>query len=118
MRLSPNMFYAWKISGTFSYMKTRSVPKQAEPYPSLAEATANQKVFEFHDVQGTLVGVWCPEYVQGVNVAGYHLHFLTADAQAGGHVLECALQEGTAAADVTTEFVMLLPQNQHLPKPI
>ncbi|HWQ77738.1 MAG TPA: acetolactate decarboxylase [Anaerovoracaceae bacterium] len=113
IQTNPNIFYAWKISGTFSYMKTRSVPKQTEPYPTLAEVTANQPVFEFQDVKGTLVGLWCPEYVQGVNAAGYHLHFLTEDAQAGGHVLECALREGTAAVDVTTEFAMLLPQNQH-----
>ncbi len=113
MQSNPNLFYAWKISGTFSYMKTRSVPKQSEPYPTLAEVTANQPVFEFQDVKGTLVGLWCPEYIQGVNASGFHLHFLTEDARAGGHVLECALKEGTAAVDVTTEFAMLLPQNQH-----
>ena len=94
-------------------MKTRSVPKQEEPYPTLSEVTANQPVFEFQDAKGTLVGLWCPEYVQGLNAAGFHLHFLTEDKQAGGHVLGCVLKEGTAAVDVTTEFAMLLPQNGH-----
>ncbi len=113
MRSNPNLFYVWKISGTFPYMKTRSVPRQAEPYPPLAEATKNQAVFEFQDVKGTLVGVWCPDYAKTLNVAGYHLHFLTEDGQAGGHVLECALAEGTAALDSTAEFAMVLPQNEH-----
>jgi acetolactate decarboxylase len=51
-----NIFCAVRISGKFSYMKTRSVPKQAKPYPPLAEVTKIQSVFEFKDVQGTIVG--------------------------------------------------------------
>jgi alpha-acetolactate decarboxylase len=38
---------------------------------------------------------------------------MTEDKQAGGHVLDCALTEGTAAMDITTELDMLLPQNKH-----
>jgi len=30
-----NIFYALRIEGTFSYMKTRSVPVQQKPYPPL-----------------------------------------------------------------------------------
>jgi acetolactate decarboxylase len=32
------IFYAIKIEGTFNYIKTRSVPRQREPYPPLVEA--------------------------------------------------------------------------------
>jgi acetolactate decarboxylase len=35
------------------------------------------------------VGFWSPPYASGVEVAGYHLHFLTDDRRAGGHVLDC-----------------------------
>ena len=45
-----NIFYAIKIEGAFSYMKTRSVPRQEKPYPPLAEVTKNQPTFEFNDV--------------------------------------------------------------------
>lgn len=107
-----NIFYAIKIEGTFSYVKTRSVPPQNKPYPVLAEVTQKQSVFEFNNVSGTIVGFKCPQYVNGVNVPGYHLHFLTADRKAGGHVLEFTLQAANASIDKTPNFLMLLPDER------
>jgi acetolactate decarboxylase len=104
-----NIFYAIKIEGTFSYMKTRSVPGQGKPYPLLVEVTKNQPIFEFSDVEGTIVGFWCPGYVSGVNVPGYHLHFLTKDKDAGGHILEFEVKQAVASVDYTSGFLMILP---------
>jgi len=104
-----NIFYALRIDGQFSYVKTRSVPAQEKPYPPLAEVTANQPEFEFNDVEGLLVGFICPDYVSGVNVPGYHLHFLTGDKDAGGHVLEFIIEEAVISVDYTSEFLMILP---------
>ena len=87
-------FYAVMIQGEFSYVKTRSVPAQEKPYPPLAEVTKNQPTFEFTDVTGTMVGFRCPPYVTGINVPGYHLHFLTDDRTAGGHLLEFTVAPG------------------------
>jgi acetolactate decarboxylase len=104
-----NLFYAIRIDGTFSYVKTRSVPRQVKPYPPLAAAAKNQSVFEMQNVRGTVVGFYCPPYVQGLNVPGYHLHFITEDRRQGGHLLECNLQEGTAKLELIRKFSMLLP---------
>ena len=104
-----NIFYAIRIEGTFSYMKTRSVPAQEKPYPILSEVTKNQSVFEFTDVAGTVVGFRCPPYVQGVNVPGYHLHFLNAQHDAGGHILDIKVQKATVYIDETPDFLMQLP---------
>jgi acetolactate decarboxylase len=87
------------------------VPKQERPYPKLAGAVSNQTIFEFENVSGTLVGFRTPDFVQGINVPGYHLHFITANRSAGGHVLEFELENGTAALDTTTAFFMKLPTN-------
>ena len=80
-----------------------------KPYPPLVEVTKNQPVFEFNDVEGTIVGFRCPAYVQGVNVPGYHLHFLTKEGDGGGHVLEFKVEEATAYVDYTSAFLMILP---------
>lgn len=104
-----NIFYAIKIEGTFRYMKTRSVPGQQKPYPPLVEVTKNQPIFEFNDVEGTIVGFRCPSYVASVNVPGYHLHFLTKRRDAGGHILEFEVAEAVAYVDHTSEFLMILP---------
>jgi len=107
-----SIFYAIKIEGTFQYIKTRSVPRQEEPYPPLVEVVKNQTIFEFHDIEGTIVGFRCPNTVKGVNVPGYHLHFITADRKAGGHLLACRLQDVTIAIDYTSEFYMVLTQHE------
>src|SRR4030042_322355 len=106
---SENTFYAIKIEGTFSYMKTRSVPVQEKPYKPLVEVTKNQPVFEFNTVEGTLVGFRSPPYVAGVNVPGYHLHFLTRNKDAGGHVLEFIIVQADISIDYTSGFLMILP---------
>ena len=71
----------------------------------------NQKIFEFNNVEGAIVGFYTPGYVQGINVPGYHLHFITKDRIAGGHLLECEMRNLAAEIDYTTEFYMILPQD-------
>jgi acetolactate decarboxylase len=85
---SPNIFYAFRISGEFAYVKTRSVPKQ-ENYRPLVEVAAEQPVFEFNDVKGVMVGFYTPPFMGSVSVPGVHLHFLTEGHTSGGHLLEC-----------------------------
>lgn len=104
-----NMFYAIKITGEFPYVKTRSVPAQKKPYPRLADITKNQPTFELKNVKGTLVGFWCPVVSQGVNVPGFHLHFLSEDKTAGGHLLDLSISKGLAQLDATPCFFMALP---------
>ncbi len=106
---TPNMFYALKAEGRFQAVRTRSVPRQHRPYPPLTEVTAHQTVFELGPVAGTLVGFYCPPYVKGVNVPGWHLHFLSDDRQAGGHVLDVRAASLTVRLDDTTALDLRLP---------
>jgi len=107
-----NVFYAIRVDGTFSYMKTRSVPRQQRPYPKLADVVATQPTFEWHDVKGTLVGFRCPAYIKGINVPGYHFHFIDDARTKGGHVLECRVRSGTVTLDLTREFLLALPESE------
>lgn len=108
---SRNAFYAFRIDGTFPYIKTRSVPRQEKPYPRLADAVKNQSVFEFSNVTGSIVGIWAPEFSKGLNVPGYHFHFITADRKAGGHILDLKVDEAAAKVDITSGFAMQLPES-------
>lgn len=109
---SQNLFYAVKIEGKFSYMKTRSVPEQVKPYPPLTEAVKNQQVTESHDIEGTVIGFRCPPYVDGVNVPGYHCHFIDKARKVGGHVLDLQTADVKITIDDTANFVMELPGTQ------
>ncbi len=106
---SKNLFYAIRMDGTFPRVVTRSVPIQEKPYPRLADVVANQTVFTFENVTGTAVGFWTPALAEGINVPGYHLHFITSDRTAGGHLLDMTVTEGSVQVDTTTNFSMALP---------
>jgi acetolactate decarboxylase len=90
-------------------VKTRSVPRQHKPYPPLVEAVKYQPTFEFHDVRGSLVGFRFPDYVGGLNVSGYHFHFITEDRGAGGHLLECEIARGELRVDHESDLNLELP---------
>ena len=109
---TPNIFYAIRIEGVFRSVKTRSVPKQSKPYKLLKEVVNAQPIFNFEDVKGTMVGFRCPPYVKSINVPGYHLHFLTEDGTAGGHVLEFTVKEAVLNIDETSRFSLMLPQSK------
>jgi acetolactate decarboxylase len=83
-----NLFFAVRIDGRFAQIRTRALCKTASGV-SLVDATAHQPEFALSDVSGTAVGFWTPLYARTINVAGWHLHFVTDDRTGGGHVLDC-----------------------------
>jgi acetolactate decarboxylase len=106
---SENIFYAVRIEGPFRFIRARSVPKQKTPYPPLSEVVRHQNIFEFHDIEGTLVGFRSPHYLQGINVPGYHLHFISQDRKSGGHVIECSMEGVRVALDDIHFLLLALP---------
>jgi acetolactate decarboxylase len=109
-----NIFCAIKIKGDFSRVKTRSVPVQQKPYPPLAEVTKTQPVFDLASASGTIVGFRMPEYVKGVNMPGYHFHFLSNDAASGGHILDLELDNAEVFIDTCNKFFLVLPSGESL----
>ncbi len=104
---SPTIFYAIRIEGTFPRVKTRSFPAQSEPYPRLADA--RPEVFFLNNTSGTIAGFWTPALAEGLNVPGLHLHYLTADHLAGGHILDLAAGNITIQLDLTPRYLLELP---------
>lgn len=105
-----NVFYALRVTGKFTVVRTRSVGKQSEPYPPLAEVVKTQALFKFENTAGELVGLRCPVFAKGVNVPGYHFHFITDDRKGGGHVLGLVTGDDVRVrVAVIREFVMKLP---------
>jgi acetolactate decarboxylase len=107
---SRNLFYAIRIDGRFSSVVTRTVPRQAKPYRPLTEVVQTQPTFEFTNVTGTIAGFRSPDYVQGISVAGYHLHFITGDRKGGGHVLDLTIEDATLAIDHSSGLHVELPE--------
>lgn len=85
-----NNYLALRLDGLFKDVKVRTVGGQTEPKQGLAELGRDQTSHVFSDqegIRGTVIGFRSPAFMQGVSVAGDHLHFITNDRTKGGHLL-------------------------------
>jgi acetolactate decarboxylase len=101
--------YAVRFDGRFERLHARSVPRQHRPYPPFSQVADRQVEFDLDHLSGTLVGFRFPDYAQGLNVPGYHLHVISDDRSRGGHVLDCRVVEGRIRIDHSSRLHMELP---------
>ena len=108
-----NQFYMAKVTGLMSSILVRSELPQKEPYKTLDEALkTDQREFTYTDINGTVVALYCPDYMDGLNTPGWHLHFISQDGKKGGHVLNLAVKDCLLEMDVISEFSMIVPNRQ------
>jgi acetolactate decarboxylase len=105
---SPNIFYAFRIEGLFKRVRVRSVSRQESLRP-LVDIAAEQSVFNFDNVQGTVAGFYTPSFMASLNVPGLHLHYLSADRSGGGHLLECEPEQVQVVIQLINRFEMSMP---------
>ena len=105
---------AVRVDGHFESVLLRSVPAQKKPYPTLVEVVEQQHVFELGPCEGTLVGFRFPDWTEGIEVAGYHLHFVDRALARGGHVLDFTLASGSVKAESTSDLEVELPPDVDL----
>ena len=104
-----NSFYMIKLHTEFSSVLFRSEYGSQKPYPTLVEALkGKQTEFTAKNIKGTLVGLYCPNYMGGLNSTGWHFHFISDDRKQGGHILELSLKQGIVEFDKTDKFTMIL----------
>lgn len=106
---SDNMFYAIQIRGLFRTITTRSVP-HTENYRPLSDATDKQKLRQFVNVTGHLVGFYTPGFVPSVNVPGFHFHFIDEAFSAGGHLLCCEPEQLDIQLQILYSMELTLPR--------
>ena len=70
-----------------------------------------QKAFVFERIKGSLVCVYYPDYMDGINAAGWHMHFLSADEKKGGHVFDISLTRGNASFCKITGLEIRIPDS-------
>ncbi len=99
----PEQIYAVRVDGPFTNLSFRSIPIQEKPYPPLSAVIDNQSIFHLENATGTIAGFWFPGWMDGVNYAGFHLHFITDERDAGGHIL-------TAESGVNTLSIQQVSQ--------
>jgi len=113
---SKNLVYSFKIMGHFNYIKARSPQEQSKPYLNLTEALKNQSIFNLNDVNGTIVGFWCPESASSINNNDYHFHFINIQKNSGGHVLDLNSGNVLIEIDYIPDIYLSSAQNKNFTK--
>lgn len=109
--------FAVRMDGIFNSVRLRSVPGQRPPYRPLTEVIGDQHVFDLEEVVGTMLGFRFPAWVEGIEVSGYHLHFITRDRSRGGHVLAASSDSIGVEVDLSSELHIELPPAVELADP-
>jgi acetolactate decarboxylase len=110
-RRSGNIFYAVRLDGHFNRVRTRAV-NPPQPGTRLVDAAKAQSEFTFAAIDGSLVGLWSPGFASAFSVAGYHFHFLSADRQHGGHLLDVRADTLQLKVEALTKFHLALPESE------
>ncbi|KAL7920762.1 alpha-acetolactate decarboxylase [Trichoderma austrokoningii] len=90
-----NYFVAFRVDGVFKCVAVRTAGGQFCRHENIRELHKRQTTYEFTNVRGSVIGFRSPEFLQGVGVAGDHLHFISEERDRGGHVLEITTLEGS-----------------------
>jgi acetolactate decarboxylase len=108
---SKNLIYAVRGDGTFPEMTVRAIPKQYKPYPLLSVAAEQQSVIPLKNTSGTIIGFYFPYSFRGINIPGYHFHFISSDHTSGGHILDFRTSDSSldVQVDQAPAFIVELP---------
>ena len=110
-RFGLNSMHVVRIDGVFEKVDARSEAPYRSHHVTLKEMLGKtQKAFIFENIRGSLIGVYFPDYMDGINMPGWHLHFLSEDRSKGGHVFDVSVREGTAKVDKITNIYINLPK--------
>ena len=105
-----NSMHVVRLDGSFEKISARSESPYRSQHISLKEILkGTQKDFYFDDIAGTLVCVYFPDYMDGINAPGWHLHFVSDDRSRGGHVFDLVMKEGSMLVNKISQIHIQLP---------
>lgn len=105
-----NSMHMARIDGEFEVVDARSESGYESVHVDLKTILGKtQKSFRFENIAGTLVCVYFPDYMDGINAAGWHLHFISNDKKHGGHVFDVIMKSGKGQISKINEIEIKLP---------
>ncbi len=106
-----NSMHVVRIDGMFDKVEARSVlPSRKSQHVALKELLdTTQYSFRFENIRGSLVCLYFPDYMNGINLPGWHLHFLSEDRIRGGHVFDVQIRESRVRMDKVARIEIQLP---------
>ena len=110
-RFGLNSMHVVRIDGEFEKVDARSEAPYRSHHVSLKQILEDtQRAFVFENIRGSLVGVYFPDYMDGINMPGWHLHFLSEDRLKGGHVFDVSIKAATVKVDKISNMEITIPK--------
>ena len=105
-----NSMHFARIDGSFRRVCARSESAYRSHHVDLKDILSKtQRDFEFENVTGTLVCLYYPDYMDGINAPGWHVHFLSEDRTMGGHVFDLDIERGVIQLTKISHIEIQLP---------
>ena len=105
-----NSMHIAKIEGDFERVDARSESAYRSHHVELKDILGKtQKSFCFEQIRGTMVCIYYPDYMDGINAPGWHLHFISEDRKWGGHVFDLQMKRGEVHLDKINRIEIQLP---------
>ncbi len=105
-----NSMHIARIDGFYPSVSARSESQFASQHIELKKVlSGTQKDFAFENINGTIVALYYPDYMDGINAPGWHFHFISADKTCGGHVFELSLTNAKVTIDKISTIEIELP---------
>ena len=112
-RFGLNSMHVVRIDGEFIKVDARSESPYRSHHITLKQILSEtQRAFVFENIRGSLVGVYFPDFMDGINMPGWHLHFLSEDRSKGGHVFDVSVRTATAMVDKVSSMELDLPREE------
>ncbi|MDO4893836.1 MAG: acetolactate decarboxylase [Eubacteriales bacterium] len=106
-----NSIHIARIDGWFESIHARAGAPYRSQHVTLKNILSKtQKDFSFEGLYGTLVCVYYPDYMDGINASGWHMHFLSKDKKLGGHVFEAVMSTGECLLQKMDRIEIQLPR--------
>lgn len=104
-----NRIWALRIDGRFDWVTAGAGEPQHEPYRPMSEVFGEYSWIRHEQTSGTLVAFACPPVLDGINLVGFHYHWLSDDHRQGGHVADFSLVRARVEAAEATRCVVDIP---------
>lgn len=109
---SLNSIHIARIDGWFEKIHARAGAPYRSQHVTLKNILSKtQKDFCFERLYGTLVCVYFPDYMDGINASGWHMHFISEDKKLGGHVFEASMSAGECLIQKMDRIDIQLPKD-------
>ena len=106
-----NSIHVGRIDGLFETIHARAGAPYRSHHVSLKDILSKTQMdFSFERIYGTLVCVYYPDYMDGINASGWHMHFLSKDRKLGGHVFEAVMTSGECLVQKMDRIDIQLPR--------